>query len=108
MEVSIKYIQIHKYKYKNIYKNDIYKYIQYITYNIQYTIYNTAGPRVCLGFRLALIEAIVVVGRLLQATDITMVDGEKPIPFYYPVTLGFKGDLPATLNLKKHDIQYTM
>lgn len=49
-----------------------------------------AGPRVCLGMRFALVEALAVTAVLLKTLKIASVDPTKELDVYYPAAMSFR------------------
>ncbi|EKU22991.1 cytochrome p450 [Nannochloropsis gaditana CCMP526] len=49
-----------------------------------------AGPRVCLGLRFALLEAMTVSVTLLKKLDLEVVDPNRDLDVYYPAAMSFR------------------
>lgn len=49
-----------------------------------------AGPRVCLGMRFALIEALAVTAVLLKSLKLRSVDPSKELDVFYPAAMSFR------------------
>ncbi|KAM3568323.1 hypothetical protein VYU27_009551, partial [Nannochloropsis oceanica] len=54
-----------------------------------------AGPRVCLGLRFALLEALTVCAVLLKELDLQPVDISRDLDVYYPAAMSFRGGVPV-------------
>ena len=53
-----------------------------------------AGPRVCLGQNFAVLEALTVMGMILQKFELTLVDSAKLPPYGVSVTMPMLEGLP--------------
>lgn len=60
-----------------------------------------AGPRVCLGLRFALVEALAVTAVLLKLVRLSPVDPRKELDVYYPAAMSFRGGVPVVVEGRK-------
>ncbi|KAF9911531.1 Protein kinase alk2 [Linnemannia zychae] len=60
-----------------------------------------AGPRVCLGMNFAMLEALTVIGLILQRFELTLVDSSKLPPYGVSVTFPMLEGLPMKVQRRR-------
>ncbi|KAG0078803.1 Protein kinase alk2 [Linnemannia elongata] len=60
-----------------------------------------AGPRVCLGMNFAILEALTVIGMILQKFELTLVDSGKLPPHGVSITMPMMEGLPMKVTRRK-------
>ncbi|KAF9536607.1 Protein kinase alk2 [Mortierella hygrophila] len=60
-----------------------------------------AGPRVCLGMNFAMLEALTLIGLILQKFDLTLVDSAKLPPYGVSVTFPMLEGLPMKVTRRR-------
>ncbi|KAF9119890.1 hypothetical protein BGW39_011846 [Mortierella sp. 14UC] len=60
-----------------------------------------AGPRVCLGMNFAMLEALTVMGLILQKFELTLVDSAKLPPYGVSVTFPMLEGLPMKVQRRR-------
>ncbi|KAK3815803.1 MAG: cytochrome P450 [Linnemannia gamsii] len=60
-----------------------------------------AGPRVCLGQNFAVLEALTVIGMILQKFELTLVDSAKLPPYGVSVTMPMLEGLPMRVHRRR-------
>ncbi|KAF9926203.1 hypothetical protein FBU30_004162 [Linnemannia zychae] len=62
-----------------------------------------AGPRVCLGQNFAILEALTVIGMILQKFELTLVDSSKLPPYGVSVTMPMLEGLPMRVKRRHQE-----
>ena len=60
-----------------------------------------AGKHICLGMRLALMEALCVSAVLLKTLRLSSIDPNKDLDVYYPAALSFRGGACVRVEARK-------